>query len=1199
MKTLRAILFSPPFLGFVACALLSAAVWFVGELLAFGSFRPFGLATSRIVTIAVFFLIWALLSGLWWWRRRARNAALINALETPADPSGEALDAERERLETKFRDALAKLRRLRFKSRLGGSRYLYELPWFVFVGPPASGKTTALMNCGLEFPLRKSGEEGIAIDGGAGTRDCDWVFTDEAVFIDTAGRYVTQDSDATVDKGAWNAFLDLLARNRPGEPVNGVIVAIALDELATADPARLSAHAQAVRRGVQEICEKMRAQLPVYVMFTKADLLVGFREFFQGLNREDRAQVWGVTFPLGDEKDARARAEADLAQVEQEFDALTAQLGEMQFPRLQGEADLGVRAQVFGFPTQFSSLKGVVSQFLREAFAPDRYSETMLLRGFYFTSATQHGQPVDRLIAAMSREFGLERRANAMAPGTGGRAYFLQGLLQDVVFPEAGLATKAGRARRRAASAGRWAAIAACVAAPMALAGGWWMVNEHTAAQADALITTFADYEADLATLDVDPVGDSSLEPVLAPLDRLRAARDAFDDEGAAPPLGGIGAGRTDELRAQAELAYGKALNDLLRPRLLYRLERIMDENLDKPAPLYDVLKAYLMLGGRGPLDADYLHGFVMRDAALRYPPNINADLLEAVSAHVTALLEGPLPDRDLNDEAIASARTLAANLSPAQRAFRILMTQDVVTELRPWRITDAGGPAAAQAFVRASGEPLDAPIPGIFTYEGFWSVFAQNADAAVDAELDEGWVLAEDPDAAQPSRADIIRTRQEIREIYDEAFIAQWDDMLNDLRITPFTDAGHASRVLSLLSSRQSPLRRVLQGAGKQTDLAAAPEEGSPLLANAATIGFKKYGSKLGLAGKIAASSGGGAEAPREGAPVSAAFATLRDFIGTAETGSQLETVLLRLNELRQVVDGMVSGRGSLSDLANDATAEQLRFDVSQAPPAVKRIFDEMLEQADATLAEGLYAALNEEWRSTVAPVCRQRLGGRYPFGGGAEAPPGDLVDILGPDGVIDRFFKTRLASYVDTTAANWRLRPGVGAQLQIPQERLAFFQTAAQLREAFFPFGAARPGVRIGVFPIAMDGDVQRARIEIGGQSADFKQGEPGAANMEWPGPQPDNGAQATLGVDTGAVDLTGARLPPTEARVGELGFWGFFKLLDRSEFKLLGGGDRARLGFSAGGRRVVMELRMESTVNPFALRAELREFTCPATL
>ena len=79
------------------------------------------------------------------------------------------------------------------KARRDGAG-LYDLPWYMIIGPPGAGKTTVLVNSGLNFPLaEKFGKE--ALRGVGGTRSCDWWFTDQAVLLDTAGRYTTQDSN--------------------------------------------------------------------------------------------------------------------------------------------------------------------------------------------------------------------------------------------------------------------------------------------------------------------------------------------------------------------------------------------------------------------------------------------------------------------------------------------------------------------------------------------------------------------------------------------------------------------------------------------------------------------------------------------------------------------------------------------------------------------------------------------------------------------------------------------------------------------------------------------------------------------------------------------------------------------------------------------------------------------------------------------
>jgi hypothetical protein len=100
------------------------------------------------------------------------------------------------------------------KTSPSGKGALATLPWFLVLGAPGSGKTTLLQESGLAFSSLGHGLRSIR--GIGGTRNCDWWFSDRAIFLDTAGRYTTQPED----QGEWLSFLDLIKRNRAGLPVN-------------------------------------------------------------------------------------------------------------------------------------------------------------------------------------------------------------------------------------------------------------------------------------------------------------------------------------------------------------------------------------------------------------------------------------------------------------------------------------------------------------------------------------------------------------------------------------------------------------------------------------------------------------------------------------------------------------------------------------------------------------------------------------------------------------------------------------------------------------------------------------------------------------------------------------------------------------------------------------------------------------------
>ena len=208
----------------IGVQLLCAIAWVLGPLL-----PPLEPWPARLAVVMGLLLAWAAANLLVDLHDARRDAALMQGA---ADEAG-ALGA-------KLAEALALMRKLK-----GRSFRLYEQPWYAIIGPPGAGKTTALLNAGLEFPLAAQLGPG-AVAGVGGTRLCDWWFTGNAVLIDTAGRYTTQDSNQAVDRAGWEAFLALLRRTRPLQPLNGVIVAIALSDIA-GDPALLQAHARAVR----------------------------------------------------------------------------------------------------------------------------------------------------------------------------------------------------------------------------------------------------------------------------------------------------------------------------------------------------------------------------------------------------------------------------------------------------------------------------------------------------------------------------------------------------------------------------------------------------------------------------------------------------------------------------------------------------------------------------------------------------------------------------------------------------------------------------------------------------------------------------------------------------------------------------------------------------------------------------------------
>ena len=769
-------------------------VWVFGPL-----WPPLEEPLPRLLVIQTLLVVWALANALLDWRRRARGAALQDGIAASA--TGEEGAAVRDTLT----QALSLLR------KSGGRGALTDLPWYAIIGPPGAGKTTALMNAGLRFTLTEQMGR-AAVAGVGGTRLCDWWFTDRAVLIDTAGRYTTQDSDAAVDRAGWNAFLALLKRTRPRQPLNGVIVAIGLPDATGGDPAERDAHAAAIARRIAELETRFGLRMPVYALFTKADLVAGFSEFFDDLDAEGRNQVWGETFPFGAPAPPGERFAAG-------FRTLSARLAARMLPRLGTEHRLERRAAIAGFPTQFASLEKPLAAFLGAAFAGNT-----LLRGVYFTSGTQVGTPIDRLTGAMARTFGIAGARPAELRPDSGRSYFLGRLLRDVIFNEAMLVREPpGRQRRR--TLGRVVGFAAMLALLVGSVATLAWTARNSEDQVAALVAPLAAYEGTAAPLAVDTVADGDLRPLAALLDGARFLVDAVPTE----PVT-FGYGQAPKLQAGARTVYRDGLVYGLLPRLVWRVETAMRGELSQPDLLYEATRVYLMLGGAGPLDPAQVRTWCERDWTLAYPED--PELVATLLGHLDRLLAEPLPSVPLDGPLVAAARNSFKAVPLATRVYASIQASAAAQALPPWRPFDALGLTGVTMFTRASGKPMTDGIPGLFTANGFRTVLLKALPAATRQVSAESWVAGRQTEFAP---AELQALEQAVTAAYGADFTARWDAMLADLNIAPIATLPQASQSLYILASAESPLRALLRSIAAQLgapDVAAARYAGLLALA-------------------------------------------------------------------------------------------------------------------------------------------------------------------------------------------------------------------------------------------------------------------------------------------------------------------------------------------------------------------------------
>ncbi len=382
--------------------------------------------------IAVYFVLycaWILVRKI---LLRRREQSFVNEViakdekyrQSLGDNDGSALE-----LQTAWKEAINTLNR----SKLGKSgNPLYILPWYMIIGESGSGKSTAIRSAKLSGPFA----EVKKTSGLGSTRNCDWWFFEQAVVLDTAGRYAIP-LDEGRDRQEWQTLLSLLVKYRKHEALNGLIVTVAADNLLHSSEEKIVQDGQNIRQRVDELMRVLGIKFPVYVLVTKCDLIQGMTDFCENLPEKSLNQVMGL---LNQELSRDVNQLADNL-----FHTITEKLRQLRVLLLSGgqhaeRSSSTAKTGLLLFPDEFSGIKERLQLFTEAAFKENPYQETPLLRGIYFSSGRQEGAPYSLFL----QELGLIRHQDVVPESS--RGFFLHDLFSKVMPGDRHLYAPTGKA---------------------------------------------------------------------------------------------------------------------------------------------------------------------------------------------------------------------------------------------------------------------------------------------------------------------------------------------------------------------------------------------------------------------------------------------------------------------------------------------------------------------------------------------------------------------------------------------------------------------------------------------------------------------------------------------------------------------------------------------------------------------------------
>jgi len=356
----------PSFLLFL---LVAMSVLCFGQYIEIGGYVPLDTLLKRSQCVLVLFLIWVM-------------KLLLLDLAHPffAWRLDEKIKQKCLRLDERLNDAWRLLQATHFTDH-GKKERLSSLPWILMIAPLHGGATTLLSKAPIKYLLQKKSKETAKPQGNEAVF---WA-TKQTIFVETQGDDLefsllhdgNRQERARLD-ATFKYFLYWLKQNRPTQSLSATILVLPYKLFTLSEKTRRHVVKRLIER--LSVLAILKKRIPVYIVITQCDRMLGFTSFFHGLPQEESEQLFGMQLAKHDDHDMM------IHDVKQQYERLIKQINQQLIYKLHHEQNIELKPFIKEFPLQLEHLKRAMLDFIKRL---QPVFSTVSLEGIFLTSATQ------------------------------------------------------------------------------------------------------------------------------------------------------------------------------------------------------------------------------------------------------------------------------------------------------------------------------------------------------------------------------------------------------------------------------------------------------------------------------------------------------------------------------------------------------------------------------------------------------------------------------------------------------------------------------------------------------------------------------------------------------------------------------------------------------------------------------------------